>query len=58
MTLLSVVLYSAHANKETNKNSHLITQEGSNVNAQESFGFVGNFVAVKKGDVKSAQIDG
>jgi ABC-type antimicrobial peptide transport system permease subunit len=32
VALRSTVLYSAHANKET-KNSHLITQEGSNFSA-------------------------
>jgi hypothetical protein len=43
------VLHSAHANKETNKNSHLITQEGS--------GSLGNFVSLKKGSVKTPHID-
>ena len=50
------MLHSVHANKE-NKNSHLITQESSNFNSQESFGSLGNFVSVKKGGVKSADID-
>ena len=45
---LSTVLYSAHADKETNKNSHLITQE--------SLGSLGNFVSGKKGDIKSLQV--
>jgi hypothetical protein len=43
------VLYSADANKETNKNSHLITQENS--------GSLGNSVSVKKGSVKTLHID-
>jgi hypothetical protein len=46
-----------HANKETNKNSHLITQEGSNVNSQESFGSLGNFLSGKKGGIESLQIE-
>ena len=49
LTPLSTVLYSAHANKETNKNSHLITQE--------SFGSLGKLVSGKKGDIKKAHID-
>jgi hypothetical protein len=53
---LSTVLYSAHANKET-KNSHLITQEGSNFNSQESFGSLGNLIPGKKGNIKKANID-
>jgi hypothetical protein len=52
------VLYCVHANKETIKNSHLSTQENSNFSAQESSGFVGNVVSLKKGDIKSAHIDG
>ncbi|HJS23929.1 MAG TPA: hypothetical protein VJ751_06220 [Pyrinomonadaceae bacterium] len=51
------MLYSAHAYKETNKNSHLITQESSNFSSQESFGCLGNFDSLKKGVVKSAHID-
>jgi hypothetical protein len=51
------VLHSVHANKETNKNSHLITQESSNFSSQESFGCLGNFVSLEKGGVKSAHID-
>ena len=50
------MLYSAHANNETNKNSHLIAQESSNFNAQESFGSLGNFVSRKKGSVKTPHI--
>jgi len=46
---LSTVLHFAHANKETNKNSHLITQE--------SFGSLGNFVSGKKGCIKEAHIE-
>jgi hypothetical protein len=53
---LSTVLYSAHADKETNKNSHLITQESSDFSAQESFGSLGNFVSGKKGGIKSLQV--
>lgn len=51
------MLYSAHANKETNKNSHLITQENSNFSSQESSGSLGNFVSLKKGSIKKAHID-
>ena len=54
LTLLSTVLYCVHAIKETLKNSHLSTQEGSNFSAQESFSSLGNFVSLKKGGVKSA----
>ena len=43
---LSTVLHFAHANKETNKNSHLITQE--------SFGSLGKLVRGKKGEIKEA----
>ena len=53
---LSTVLHFAHANKETSKNSHLITQESSNFSSQESFGSLGNFVSGKKGGIKSFQI--
>jgi len=48
------VVYSAHVNKETNKNSHLITQEGSNFSSQESFG---HFVWGKKGEIKEAHFE-
>jgi len=51
------VLHFAHADKETNKNSHLITQESSNFSSQESFGSLGNFVSPKKGGIKSLQIE-
>jgi hypothetical protein len=44
------VLHSAHANKETNKNSHLITQE--------SFGSLVNFVSLKEGGVEGSQNGG
>ena len=46
---LSTVLHFPHADKETNKNSHLITQE--------SFGSLVNFVSGKKGDIKKAHIE-
>ena len=55
--LLSTVLQSVHANKETNKNSHLITQESSNFNSQESFGSISKLASLKKGGVKSAHVD-
>jgi len=54
---LSTVLHFAHADKETNKNSHLITQESSNFSSQESFGSLGNSVSGKKGDIKKPFID-
>jgi len=53
---LSTVLHFAHANKETSKNSHLITQESSNFSSQESFGSLGNSVSGKKGGIKSLQV--
>ena len=47
----SQLCYTAfHANKERNKNSHLITQK--------SFGSLGNFFSLKKGSIKTAYIDG
>ena len=51
---LSTVLHFAHANEETNKNSHLITQEDSNFITQESFGSLGKLVRGKKGEIKEA----
>ena len=51
------MLYSVHGNKETNKNSHLNAQESSNFSSQESFGSLGNFVSLKKGGVKTANVD-
>jgi len=52
------VLYCVHAIKETNKNSHLSTQESSNFSSQESFGFVNDFVSLEKASVKGVQISG
>ena len=52
------MLHFVHANKETNKNSHLIAQECSNFSSQESFRSLGNVLSLKEGGIKSAYIDG